>query len=158
MAEEGYSWGTDASPAPILEYGWDGSDQGAGGSMDPWKIWEDPGIGENASYTSALGQLRMVVTDDFVSDVIDRGAGATTGKWFSVSYNGTIHELIGIWWRGHADTSFNPEDAAPAWEQYPIVADGANKLWRYVQVRVVCYERVVMDADDVTMDGEPVTM
>jgi hypothetical protein len=155
MAESGWSWGTTAAPAELYEYGWDGSDLEAHG-QPVLNEWTEEGTLTAATYSSATGDLQLVIGDDFVSDVVDRGVN--TGKWLSVSYNSTGNELIGIWWRGDNTTDFDQDAGSPSWEEYPFAADGANKDWRYIQVRVICYEKVIMDIHDVTMDGEPVTM
>ena len=152
MAQGGWSWGTTGAPAPIKEYGWDGSDLGAGDTSDYWKV---AGHATNyARYDSADGDLIMQLDDEFVSGVMDKGTGDLVFLQIEISSSGS--ELISIKWRGHATTSFNQHDASPAWEDYP--AGGANKTWRYIQVKAKCIEKIEISGEGITIDGEPVGM
>jgi len=81
-----------------------------------------------------MGKLQLGVTEDFVSNVLDRGVVSiklltiSFDDYASGSGSGTLY------WRGHNTIRFNKEDVTPSWEEY---TSPANKTWRYIQVRMV---------------------
>ena len=120
LEEDGWTWGYQtASPEEAL----------------PWSDWKVKESANDARDSGDWGKLQLAAGEEFVSTVKDKGD--TDVKWLRVTYDdydsgvgsGSIH------WRGQAGT-FNQSDnevVGPTWEAYP--AGGANKGWRYIQVK-----------------------
>jgi len=141
MALEGYSWGIATNPEPnITEYDWDAPSPG-------WLIKETT---NPARYSTPWGDLQMLIDEEFVSPVMDKGDATSQFIW--VTMNKTYARPIELQWRGQA-TDFNEEAVSPAWENYP--SGGANKDWRYIQIKVQCLEQLYIGDQPLTIGGEP---
>ena len=67
MANEWISWGIAQphpdEPPPVIEYGWDGVDQGDGsGDVAPWRVLESQTVNANSSGSLLIsGSLFMTI-------------------------------------------------------------------------------------------------
>lgn len=118
----GWTWGEE-SPTPH--------------GVLPWSLWKVKESATDARDTGDYGKLQLIDGEQFVSDVKDMGGQGET-RCLKISYDdyssgggsGTIQ------WRG-SSIYFNPasdEVSGPTWEAYPAI--GANKDWRYVQIKI----------------------